>query len=52
MIAEAQTGLDRLAVKLDDRRRVRGGEPTTVAARAVAAAADGVSRRSSTSPEP
>ena len=50
-IAEAQTGLGRLAVKLDDRRRVRGGEPTTVAARAVAATADGVSRRSSTSPE-
>lgn len=31
-IAEAQAGLDRLAVKLDDRRRVRDGEPTTVAA--------------------
>ena len=26
-IAEAQAGLDRLAVKLDDRRRVRDGEP-------------------------
>jgi transposase len=31
-IAEAQAGLDRLAVTLDDRRRVRDGEPTTVAA--------------------
>jgi len=31
-VAEAQAGLDRLAVKLDDRRRVRDGEPTTVAA--------------------
>ena len=34
-IAEAQAGLDRLAVKLDDRRRVRDGEPTTVAELAV-----------------
>jgi transposase len=31
-VVEAQAGLDRLAVKLDDRRRVRDGEPTTVAA--------------------
>jgi hypothetical protein len=31
-VAEAQAGLDRLAIKLDDRRRVRDGEPTTVAA--------------------
>jgi hypothetical protein len=31
-VAEAQAGLDRLAVALDDRRRVRDGEPTTVAA--------------------
>ncbi|WP_410622532.1 IS21 family transposase [Amycolatopsis sp. cmx-8-4] len=34
-VAEAQAGLDRLAVKLDDRRRVRDGEPTTVAELAV-----------------
>jgi hypothetical protein len=31
-VAQAQAGLDRLAVTLDDRRRVRDGEPTTVAA--------------------
>jgi hypothetical protein len=37
-IAQAQTGVDRLAVKLDGRRRVRDGEATTVGALADAEA--------------
>ncbi|CRK56835.1 Mobile element protein [Alloactinosynnema sp. L-07] len=31
-IGQAQAGIDRLAAKMDDSRRVRDGEPTTVAA--------------------
>lgn len=31
-VAEAQAGVDRLAAKMDGRRRLRDGKPTTVGA--------------------